>query len=76
MKIIAELDGFETEALFDIIEREIIKNREEARLSHLAKEISDSRLDWHLGHAEFLSGIKTKLLNEHTKATQYLKRKN
>jgi len=67
MKISAELDGFETEALFDILQHEIIKHREESKLSFLLKEIDLPRHKWNLGHAAFLEGIKTKLLTHHEK---------
>jgi hypothetical protein len=62
MKIDAELDGFETEALFDILQHEIIKHRQESKLAFLSKEISKARHEWDLSHADFLEGIKKKLI--------------
>ena len=75
MKIVAELDGFETEALFDILHHEILEHTCLAKLKHLSGEISASQLEWHTGHAQFLEGIKAKLLSEHTKATAHLRPK-
>ena len=65
MKIEADLDSFETEALFDILHHEIIKHSTEAKIQYLCKEISTDRLKWHQGHARFLEGIKSKLLAKH-----------
>ena len=62
MKINTELDGFETEALFDILQHEIIKHREESKISFLLKEITEPVHKWNLSHADFLEGIKKKLI--------------
>ena len=64
MKISAELDSFEAETLFDVLHQEIIKHTAEAKLQFLSKEISKSHLEWHLSHAEYLEGIKKKLLGK------------
>lgn len=64
MKIEAKLNKFETETLFDLFHHAITENRELAKLNFLSGEISKSRLDWHLGHADYLEGIKNKLLNK------------
>lgn len=61
MKINADLDAFETEALFDILHHEIVKHKIESKLSFLNKEIGKSHLQWHQGHAKFLEGMAYKL---------------
>jgi uncharacterized protein YajQ (UPF0234 family) len=70
MKIEADLDSFETEALFDILHHEIIKHSIEAKIQYLCKEINADRLKWHQGHAKFLERIKAKLLAKHYKAAK------
>ena len=56
-----ELDDFERENLASLLREAITKHREEARLSHVAGEITQSQLDWHLSHAQHLEGIAKKL---------------
>jgi hypothetical protein len=68
MRIEADLDCFESEALFDILHHEILEHTCLAKLKHLGKEISDSQMKWHTVHAKFLEGIKTKLLAKHYEA--------
>jgi len=75
MKIIADLDAYETEALFDLINDAIVDNTSIATLNYITGEITKSELKWSEGHARFLEGIKKKLLAEHTKATKHLRPK-
>lgn len=62
MKINADLDSYETEALFDILQREINKHKIESKLSYLSKEMSAAEFQWSQYHAEFLEKIKAKLI--------------
>lgn len=57
----AQLDGFEAEALCEILHLEILKHRTESRIENLCGEISDAELNWHQRHANFLEVITRKL---------------
>jgi hypothetical protein len=57
----AHLDAYELEALFDLFNYEVIKNRQEAKFRFLAGEITQSALDWHLQHADWLNKLYLKL---------------
>ena len=70
MRIEADLDGFETESLFDILHHEIVKYSIQSKLRYLNKEITKSRFEWDQAHAKYLEGIKTKLLTKHYEAAK------
>ena len=69
MRIEATLDLGEAETLFDILHHEILKHTCMAKLEYLDGKIGKSQQEWHRLHAEYLEGIKAKLLAKHVEAT-------
>jgi len=61
MNVTANLDGFETQLVFDIFNDYILKHTCIAKLDHLAGDISKHKLDHMLSHAEFAKETFAKL---------------
>ncbi len=61
LHISADLDQEEAELLGYLFREYITDNREMAKMKHLAGEVTDAELKWHLGHADWIDTIAEKL---------------
>ncbi len=52
------------ETLSSMFHNEILENTVIVKLQYLRKEISKSQLEWHLGHAKYLEGIRDKIFGK------------
>lgn len=51
----------EYEFVSELMRREIGLHRQEAKLDHQCKSITDSELEWHLKHADFVESVLGKI---------------
>jgi hypothetical protein len=60
--VTVKFDDEEKQLLCDLLDDQILKNDCEARLDYELKLIKKSKLNWCLEHADWLRGIKVKLI--------------
>lgn len=58
------LDAEDSQNLFDILNKEILKFSINSRFDKLEGKIDDKELSWNLGHAEYLKSIYQKLYGQ------------
>lgn len=60
-KLTAILDYGEVDDLLELLDREIIKYRADAKFKYLCKEISKAQYEWSQGYAGYLEKLRDKI---------------
>lgn len=56
-----KIDIGEIDDILGLLHEEIVKHGPEAKLKHLAGEITTSQLEWHTQHKEYMEQLSDKL---------------